>query len=170
MFKLRSALINMLHVAVRLIADKNTVFKKACLITSPPLSSNIRLKQKATFDQIIDTFNESSGGFSEAFHLIAAAVRENDDDCLQWMRWLRHLCYERLEKENFDEPLELFKEFVVLNCRPFKDLMAEFSHVKSEFCRSVVFEDACDELKLVLDKFRKTRKQYMMGMLSLHTT
>lgn len=169
MFKLRSTLVNMLHVAVRVIADKNTVFKKACLITSPPLSSNIRLKQKATFDQIIDTFNESSG-LSETLDLIVTAVQENDEDCLQWMRWLRHLCHETLEKVKFDEPLELFKDFLLLNCMPFKDVMAEFSQVKSEFCTSVVFEDACDELKVLLDRYRKTRKQYMMGMLSLHTT
>lgn len=169
MFKLRSALTNMLHVAVRLIADKNTVLKKACLITSPPLSSNVRLKQKVTFDQIINMFNASSY-LSETLELIVTAVKENDEDCLQWMRWLRHLCHERLEKVNFDEPLELFKEFVLLNYRPFKDVMAEFCQVKSEFCRSVVFEDACDELKVLLHKYRKTRKQYMMGMLSLHTT
>lgn len=170
MFKLRPVLVNILHVSVRLIADRSTVFKKACLITSPPFSSNIRLEQKTTFDRIIDTINKSSS-FSETFDLIATAVQENNEGYLQWMRWLRHLCQERSEEVNFDKPLELFKEFVLLlNYRPLEEVMAEFSEVKSGFCRSVVFEEACDELKVLLEKYRKTRRQYMRGMLSLHRT
>ncbi|KAL0919889.1 hypothetical protein M5K25_012014 [Dendrobium thyrsiflorum] len=169
MFKLRSVLVNMLHVVVRQMADKNTVFRKACLIISPFFSSNIKLKQETTFDHIIEEINKSSS-FSETFDLIATAVQENNEDYLQWMRWLRHLRQERFEKLDFDRPLELFKEFVLLNDMPFKEVMAEFSQVKSDFCRSVVFEDAGDELKVLLEKYRTTREQYMKGMLSLHRT
>ncbi|XP_020582631.1 uncharacterized protein LOC110026146 [Phalaenopsis equestris] len=168
LLKLRRVLVNMLHVAVRLTADKNTVLKKASLITSPPFSSNIRSKQKATFHHIINTINVSSI-FWETFNLIVTAVRENNEDYLQWMRWLRHLCPQNLDFKNsiFDKPLELFKEFVLLNCRPLEEVMDEFSQVKSDFCTFVVFEDACDELSVLLQKYRKTRQQYMKGMLSL---
>ncbi|KAL6315335.1 hypothetical protein AAG906_000436 [Vitis piasezkii] len=43
-----------------------------------------------------------------------------------------------------------------------------FMHIKSKFWCEVVFEDVIDSYGMVLEKYKKTRKQYMNGMLSQH--
>ncbi|KAG0479922.1 hypothetical protein HPP92_010780 [Vanilla planifolia] len=172
----RSMLVNMLHITLRLIADKNVVLKKACMVAALPFSSNtncygehiLLLRQKTTFDYIIETIDNSSS-FSETLLYITTTVHEGNENSLQWMRWLRHLCQEEEEKEAFDKPLELLKEFLLLNSNHIKEVAKEFTEMKSEFCGSVFFEDVCDEYKMLLQKYKKTRKQYMNGMLSLHT-
>lgn len=166
--KLRYALVNMLHVAVRSIADKHSVFQRACLVAALPHSSNFKSNLRSSFDYIIKTINDFSQ-FSEAYARIVTTVLENNEDYLLWMRWLRHLPQEEDWKIDYDNPLELFKDFVLLNRMGIEELSLEFSQVKSEFCESVVFDDACDEFMVLLEKYRKTRKQYMKGMLSLHT-
>ncbi|KAK8966021.1 hypothetical protein KSP40_PGU012385 [Platanthera guangdongensis] len=175
--KLRYVLVNMLHVVVRSIADKHSVLKRACLVAALPHSSNIKLNHNAhslafnlrsSFDYIIKIINDFSQ-FSETFARIVTTVLENNEDYLLWMRWLRHLPQEEDWKIDYDNPLELFKDLVLSNRIGIEELSLEFSQVKSEFCESVVFEDACDEFMVLLEKYRKTRKQYMKGMLSLHT-
>ncbi|KAK8951519.1 hypothetical protein KSP39_PZI003493 [Platanthera zijinensis] len=175
--KLRCVLVNMLHVAVRSIADKHSVLKRACLVAALPHSSNIKLNHNAhslafnlrsSFDYLIKIINDFSQ-FSETFARIVTTVLENNEDYLLWMRWLRHLPQEEDWKIDYNNPLELFKDLVLSNRIGIEELSLEFSQVKSDFCESVVFEDACDEFMVLLEKYRKTRKQYMKGMLSLHT-
>ena len=43
-----------------------------------------------------------------------------------------------------------------------------FMHTKSKFWCEVVFGDVIDSYGMVLEKYKKTRKQYMNGMLSQH--
>ncbi|WOL06478.1 hypothetical protein Cni_G15212 [Canna indica] len=167
-----------LHVAIRLIADGNPIFRKACLVAAKICSSKIveenhaealRLNQKATFLKIIDAINCSSN-FMEAFKKIAV-IQEGNDDSLQWMRWLHHLPQYGDDSEIIDylNPLRMQDELGELCGRANKQIKDEFFQNKSKFCRFVVYEDACEMFHLLLEKYRRTRKQYMNGMLALHS-
>ncbi|XP_072979010.1 uncharacterized protein [Typha angustifolia] len=167
----------LLHVSIKQIADRDPVFRKACLIAGKFLSSdlnmsnhseNLIVSQKSTFRHVIDKINENSN-FSEAFKCVELVVQERDDNSLQWMRWLRHLPLEG-EDDNIDYcNLFIVLEDLVVSYIDFvEDATVEFIWFKSQFCRCVNFEDTCKSFDMVLEKYRKTRNQYMKGMLSLH--
>ncbi|PKA57571.1 hypothetical protein AXF42_Ash018546 [Apostasia shenzhenica] len=160
--RLRLMLVIFLHVAIRLIADKDIAFRKACMIAALPF------RQKATFDLIIERIDTSSS-FTETLTFLVKTVHEKNEGSLQWMRWLRQV-YQEDVKVNFDNPLQIFEEFLLLYSDHKKEATSEFYSIKSKFCKSVVFEDACYDFNVLLEKYRKTRKQYMKGMLSLHST
>ena len=174
--RLRLTLVILLHVSIRQIANSNPIFRKACMIAAFSLACNtegansLLMKQKATFCYILDKINVSSN-FMEAFKIVETAVQERDIDSLQWMRWLQHLPQEGNESEkiNFSYLLGVFEDMVASYNGHSKEAMLEFDCMKFNFCKDVVFEDACAMYILLLENYRRTRRQYMQGMLSLHS-
>lgn len=171
--------INLLHVAIRVVGDNDPTFRKACMVAafSLPFDSNRQAKQslhpldmnqRATFSYIIDKINAGSC-FLEAFKIVEAAVHGRNDDSLQWMRWLRHLPREGAADESIDynNPWKVFENLVLLYNGRTEEAHAAFAHIKSQFCEGVIFEDVCNVFDTLLRKYRRTRKQYMNGMLSL---
>lgn len=176
---LRIMFVLLLHVEIRLISDRDPIFRKACMVAAKLCSSNtdedhhvqaLLASQTATFAYIIDRINASSS-YIEAFRTVETIVQERNDDSLQWMRWLRHLPQRGNvnEKIDFNNLLGVLDDLIVLYNEHNKKATTEFTQFKSKFCRYVVFEDACKSFGLLLGKYRKTRKQYMKGMLSLHS-
>ncbi|KAJ8634551.1 hypothetical protein MRB53_008818 [Persea americana] len=171
--------INLLHVAIRVVGDNDPTFRRACMVAafSLPFDSNCQAKQslhpldmdqRATFSYIIDKINAGSC-FLEAFEIVEAAVHGRNDDSLQWMRWLRHLPREGAADESIDynNPWKVFENLVLLYNGRTEEAHAAFAHIKSQFCEGVIFEDVCNVFDTLLKKYRRTRKQYMNGMLSL---
>ncbi|RRT43033.1 hypothetical protein B296_00056703 [Ensete ventricosum] len=166
----------LLHVAIRLTADCNPIFRKACLVAAKLGSAEVlderhsetlMLSQKATFRNIMDIINASSN-FMEVYKNVAV-VQESNDDSLQWMRWLRHLPQDGADdaKIDFSNLLRMWDKLVEFKGNG--ELKDEFFKTKSKFCRCVVYEDACKMFHMLLEKYRRTRRQYMCGMLSLHS-
>ncbi|XP_010927052.2 uncharacterized protein [Elaeis guineensis] len=174
----RTMLALLLHVAIRLISDHDPIFRKACMVAAKHWSADtdkdfhvqmLLLSQRATFGYIINRIHASSN-YIEAFRIIETVVQERNDDSLQWMRWLQHLPQhgDVDEKLDFNNLLGVLDDLIVLYNEDNKKAMVEFAHFKSKFCRYVIFEDACKSFVILLEKYRKTRKQYMQGMWSLH--
>ncbi|KAL5974077.1 hypothetical protein ACLOJK_030739 [Asimina triloba] len=142
--------VNLLHVAIRLIGDRDPTFRKACMVAAFSLPSNsgteipfhiLDLNQRATFSYVIDRINVSSC-FLEAFRTVEAAVRRKNDGPLQWMRWLRHLPHEDMdENTEFESPLDMFEKLVLLYEGHTEEVAAVFTSAKAQFCADVVFED-----------------------------
>lgn len=168
----RAMFLMLLHMEIRLIATGNPTFRKACMVAAFPLSSDTLLwKHKETFDYIVENINANMK-FMEAFEWSKLVVKERNDDSLQWMKWLRHLPQEGdgKEKMDFNNLLKVFEDFFLFYTDHITEAPADFSYFKIEFCRDVIFEDACTCFKTLLEKYRKTRRQYMNGMLALHST
>ncbi|KAJ6819030.1 uncharacterized protein M6B38_405035 [Iris pallida] len=167
----RSMFVNLLHYAIRMIANGNPMFRKACMVAALPLSSDdsLSLKNRATFSYIIK-YIDANCSFAEAFKSIKTAVQGKSDESLQWMRWLQHLPQEGdREKVDFNNLLGASEELAIFCSDNFEEATSEFSTIKFRFCRDTVFDDACQCFQLLLDKYRKVRRQYMNGMLSLHS-
>ncbi|XP_077238409.1 uncharacterized protein LOC143879752 [Tasmannia lanceolata] len=173
--------INLLHVAIKLIGDRDPTFRKACMVAAFSLPFDAQgkqrmhaldLNQRATFSYIINRINVGSS-FLDAFNTVQATVDEKDDDDLfQWMRWLRNLTLEgdMNEEMDLDNPVKAFKDLVLLYNGRVEEAETDFVQIKFEFCRDVIFEDVCRSYEVLQKKYKKTRKQYMNGMLSLHCT
>ncbi|KAL6651553.1 hypothetical protein ACP70R_010478 [Stipagrostis hirtigluma subsp. patula] len=167
-----------LHVAIRLLSDTDHTFRKACMVAAklPPSGScttthlkAIRSSQRSTFDEIVRKIDQSCCS-KDALRRIELSVKERDDEAFQWMSWLRHLPQEgngndRIDFCNILGALEELLEAFRSNLERF---LADFTDFKSRFCRSVVYEDACESFELLLQMYRTTRNQYMRGMLALH--
>ncbi|XP_026663693.2 uncharacterized protein LOC103715626 [Phoenix dactylifera] len=175
----RTMFVLLLHVAIRLISDHDPIFRKACMVAAKHWSADtdvdhrvqtLLLSQRATFGYIIERIHASSNCI-EAFRIIETVVQERSDDSLQWMRWLQHLPQhgDVDEKLDFNNLVGVLDDLIVLYNEDNKKAMIEFTQFKSKFCRYVIFEDACKSFGILLEKYRKTRKQYMKGMLSLHS-
>lgn len=161
----------LLHVAIKLIADDVSIFRKACLIAAKFVghhADTLRLNQKANFLNIINVIDISSN-FMETFE--KTVVQEANDHFLEWMRWLRHLPQrgDEDEKIDFDDPLRMRRELIELSSKGNGEMKDEFFHTKSRFCRSLVYEEACRMFQQMLEKYRRTRNQYMSGMVAIHT-
>lgn len=176
---LRTMFSLLLHVSIRLISDHDPIFRKACMVAAKHWFADndedhhvqtLMLSQRATFGYIIDRIHASSN-YIEAFRIVETVIQEGNDDSLQWMRWLQHLPQhgDVDEKLDFNNLLGVLDDLIVLYNEDDKKAMTEFTLFKSKFCRYVIFEDACKSFGILLEKYRKTRKQYMKGMLSLHS-
>lgn len=126
------------------------------------------LNQRIIFSQLIDKINTETR-FWEVFRSIELAIQENKDP-LQRIRWLRFLYVEEESMPNHDQnmPFLGMKNLLSLCIQHKGKVEAAFQQLKSRFCGNVIFEDAIVSYKLLFDKYRKVRKQYMNGMVSLH--
>ncbi|OVA13033.1 JmjC domain [Macleaya cordata] len=171
--------INLLHISIQLIGCRDPVFRKACMVISFSLSSDneenqqsdvLDLSQRSTFRYVVNCIGKEAC-FLEAFKSVEAAIQEKNEDLFQRMRWLRHLYHEeKTEGPDWNTPLTGFENLLQLYNGKREDAEAAFTEVKSKFCRDVVFENVCESFKILFQKYKSTRKQYMNGMLSLHCT
>ena len=165
--------VNLLHIAIRLIGDSDPTFRKACLVAAITLPSDSKCwldsNQRTIFSYIIDKICSESG-FLEALRVVEVAIQRNEDP-FQRLRWLHLLNWEAemIEEHGGDFlPSVGFENLSSLFNQHRGKTEVAFMHVKSKFCCEVAFEDVLDSYGLVLQKYKKTRKQYMNGMLSLH--
>ncbi|KAI3929233.1 hypothetical protein MKX01_006469 [Papaver californicum] len=170
--------VNLLHVSLQLIGYQDSVFRKGCMVASfslpqdnkeNQLSENLDLDQRNTFGYIIDCIDKEAN-FFKAFRCVEETVQEKNEELFQRMRWLHHLYHEGEADEGFDwnSPLQGFENLLLLLYENREDAEATFTLVKSNFCKAVVFENICESYEILLLKYKRTRKHYMRGMLSLH--
>nr|CAD1826073.1 unnamed protein product [Ananas comosus var. bracteatus] len=168
----------LLHIAIKLIADHDPVFRKACMIASKLALFDCEREnhaeafitsQKATFLYVIEKINVNCS-FIKAFKCIELVVQDRNDSTLQWMRWLQHLPQDGVEDDeiDFNNLLGVLEDLFALYSNCIKEAIVEFDLFKFRFCRDVVYEEACESFNVLLEKYKKTRNQYMKGMLSLH--
>ncbi|KAM4097871.1 hypothetical protein ACJW30_07G034800 [Castanea mollissima] len=163
--------VNLLHVAIGLIGDSDPTFRKACLVGAMSSDTSYRLdqNQKTIFSYLINKINRESR-FMDALRIIEVAMQKNEDPFqrIRWL-WLLNADGETTGHDwnfSFMEASNLFPL-----CIEHKDEAEDaFIHVKSRFCDEVLFGDVLDRYKLLLDEYRKARKQYMNGMISLQCT
>uniref|UniRef100_A0A5B7C259 Bifunctional lysine-specific demethylase and histidyl-hydroxylase n=1 Tax=Davidia involucrata TaxID=16924 RepID=A0A5B7C259_DAVIN len=164
--------VNLLHVAIKLIGDSDPTFRKACLVSSISLLSDtggwFDLNQRTIFSHLVNRINTESR-FLDALRSVEVAVQKNEDP-LQQIRWLQHLNKEGEIPDVHNWNISsMGTESSFLMFDQHKDKAeAVFVQVKSNFCSEVVFEDVEQSYKILLEKYKKARKQYMSGMLSLH--
>lgn len=162
----------LLHIAISLIGNSDPIFRKACLVaaTSPPSCSEgwLDLNQRKLFCHLIDQVNAKSK-FTEALRNVETATQKNED-LFQRIRWLQNLDLSGRNFERFDWniPFRGTEELFQLSVRYKCELEAAFMQVKSRFCCEISFDDVKQSYRMLLEKYRKVRKQYTNGMISLH--
>ncbi|GFP96906.1 bifunctional lysine-specific demethylase and histidyl-hydroxylase no66 [Phtheirospermum japonicum] len=163
----------LLHIAIELIGPHDLRFRKACLVGAMPLSSETRdwlcENQKTTCGYLISTVI-SECKFSDTFEHLKAALEINVDP-LEHLRWIK--CLEEEEEIDRSESLRIswpdVRDVFDVLSRNMDIAEAAFVQVKSRFCREVEFEDVKRYYQVLLEKYRKVRKQYANGMLALHS-
>ena len=156
--------INLFHIAISLAGNQNPIFHKACLLLSNAHHSTIQIS-KNTFTNVISSVKALTS-FSEAIDKTKLALVEDDSIFFLRLCWLRHLPSGSFD---FDEHLKAFEKLLPLSEDQIVDLESEFAEIKDQFCRSVDFEDSKRGLEVMHRKYKKVRKQYMNGMLSLNS-
>ncbi|KAL0316642.1 UNVERIFIED_CONTAM: Bifunctional lysine-specific demethylase and histidyl-hydroxylase NO66 [Sesamum radiatum] len=163
--------VKLLHIAIKLIGNHDPGFQKACLVGAIHSKDCLFNNQMMIFWDLISRIISDSK-FSDAVEHLEAAIHKNEDP-LEHVRWMKHL---NEEGEEVERSQSLSISSADSRCLP--DLLiphnrdtakAAFVHVKSKFCREVEFQDAEQYYKMLLAKYRKVRKQYSNGMLSLHS-
>lgn len=169
--KLDLVSVNLLHVAIGIISNCDPSFRKACLtaaVSLPPgVYNRLIQNQRNTFFHLIDKIcNESR--FLEVLSSIEVAIQKNEDPFQQirWL-WVPHMENEASSGYNTNKSF-IIEDLLSVCARPKSELEAAFLNVKSRFCSEVVFEDVVTSQRMLLQKYRKTRRQYVNGMISLH--
>ncbi|KAK7329713.1 hypothetical protein VNO77_23888 [Canavalia gladiata] len=169
--KLDLVSVNLLHVAIGIISNFDPSFRKACLTAAifmpPSVYNSLFQSQKNTFFHLIDKIRTESR-FLELLSSLEVAIQKNEDP-FQQIRWLWVLCMEKETSSEYNVNKSSMIEDLLSLCTQHKDkLEAAFLNVKSSFCSEVVFEEVVTNHRMLLQKYRKTRKQYINGMISLH--
>ncbi|XP_057419522.1 uncharacterized protein LOC130713746 [Lotus japonicus] len=167
--KLDLVSVNLLHLAIGIISNSDPSFRKACLtaaVSLPPgVYNRLVQNQRNTFLHVIDKIHTESR-FLEVLSCIEVAIRNNEDPFRQ-IRWLWAMENETSSGHNTNKSFMIEDQLSL--CAQHKDkLEAAFLNVKSRFCSEVVFEDVVTSHRMLLQKYRKTRRQYINGMVSLH--
>ncbi|XP_030475053.1 uncharacterized protein LOC115692368 [Syzygium oleosum] len=166
------ACIRLLHFMIMLLGDADTMFRKACLVNSICFSRDtnqwLYQSQVAILRDLIDKINESSN-FMETLQRLERSIQKEEDP-FRRIRWLES--FNRKEEEANDRykyyVLDVDEHIYGSHPEEKETLEAAFFTVKSEFCKQVLLEDVVPRYRLLLEKYRKVRKQYLNGMLSLH--
>lgn len=163
--------LNILHVAIRLIGSSEPVFRKACLVAAsslPTMTANwLDKNQRATFNLVIDKIYELSS-FTDSLQFLQMAV-EREDDPFHWLRWLEHINGRKVYIQDFCDFTSDGRCNVLSFINQHKyDAEAVFSHIKSNFCNEVLFDEAKESFKTLHALYKEARIGYMNGMLSLH--
>ncbi|KAL3535451.1 hypothetical protein ACH5RR_003912 [Cinchona calisaya] len=164
--------VNLLHVAIKLIGDIDPTFRKACLVGQTSLSTVskgwLTMNQRMIFKYLISRINTESK-FSDSLESLERAVQKHED-FFQQLRWMQHLTREGDESHRSCFSSADTRKILHL-CSQHKDIIgAAFLQVKSKFCIEALFEDVEPNYKMFLERYKKVRKQYTNGMLSLHLT
>eukprot|EP01018_Ginkgo_biloba_P006697 Gb_18189 [translate_table: standard] len=112
-----------------------------------------------------------SCSFADAYRVVQVTISSLDCNSWGWMRWLRHLSSEHTNSPcSLNDAFMLFREMF----QPDKPNVVEyervFFQVKSKFYNEVKFEEAQKHFKRLLKKYRDARKQFINGMLGLHSS
>lgn len=164
--------VNLLHLLIGLFGHFDPTFRKACLVGAVSRPSDTKdwfyLNQKTIFNELIGKISADSN-FLELLSSMEVAIRENTDP-FQQMRWLQFLDWNRETLEGHDRNLPFTGAEIMFPLYAEHKDIAEttFMQVKSKFCSEVSFEDVIERYKMLLGKYKETRKQYMNGMMSLH--
>ncbi|XP_020230222.1 uncharacterized protein LOC109811006 [Cajanus cajan] len=169
--KLDRMSVNLLHVAIGIIGNSDPSFRKACLtaaVSLPPVVYDSLFEgQRNTFFYIIDKVRTESR-FMEVLSSIEIAIQKNEDP-FQQIQWLWILSMETETSGEYNNNKSFMIEDLLSLCAQQKDkLETAFLNVKSRFCGEVVFEEVVTSHRMLLQKYRNTRKQYINGMVSLH--
>ncbi|PON42746.1 hypothetical protein TorRG33x02_335140 [Trema orientale] len=162
----------LLHVAIGLIGDSDPTFRKACLVAGIFSSSNssewLDLNQENIFCHLVDKINTESR-FLEALSNVEAALRKNEDPFqrIRWL-WTSNLVGKPCERHDWNMPFGGIMNLFPLSAQDKCEVEGKFMQMKSRFCSEVLLEDVKQSYKMLLEKYRKVRKQYMNGMISLH--
>ncbi|KAH7544741.1 hypothetical protein FEM48_Zijuj01G0018400 [Ziziphus jujuba var. spinosa] len=163
--------VDLLHVTIGLIADSDHTFRKASLAgaVSWHSYSNNRLEiQKTIFCDLLRKIN-TEPRFSEVVKSVEVAIQKNEDP-FQRIKWLQFLNQkaETVERQDWNMPF-MGPEYFSTLCGQDRDKgEAAFSLVKSRFCCEVKFDDVIGSYRMLLERYKKVRKQYTNGMISLH--
>ncbi|KAL1553874.1 hypothetical protein AAHA92_14495 [Salvia divinorum] len=165
----------LLHIAIKLIGYLDPAFQKACLVDAMPFSSDttrewLQKNQRKTFGYLINRIISESK-FSDAVSHLEATLLKNEDP-LEHLRWMKYFTREAEEIESLSnlcipsaDSRYLFDLLI-----HHKDIAeVAFIQVRSRFCHEVEFRDVELHYRVLLEKYRKVRKQYANGMLSLHS-
>lgn len=138
------------------------------VVSLPPVVYNGLFQgQRNTFFYLIDKIRSESR-FMEVLSSIEVAIQKNEDP-FQQIRWLWVLCMEKETSSESNTNKSFMIEDLLSLCAQHKDkLEAAFLNVKSRFCTEVVFEEVVTSHRMLLQKYRNTRRQYINGMVSLH--
>lgn len=100
---------------------------------------------------------------------VEVAVQKNEDP-FQRFKWLQLLSQkaETVERQDWNMPFMGPENFSALCGQDRDKVEAAFRLVKSRFCCEVKFDDVLESYKMLLERYKKVRKQYMNGMISLH--
>ncbi|CAL0325541.1 unnamed protein product [Lupinus luteus] len=163
--------VSLLHVAIGIIGNSDLCFRKACLSAAaslPPDVYNMLVQsQRNIFIHLIDKIRTESR-FLEVLSNIEMAIHKNENP-FQQNRWLWLLHLEKGTSSGCNTNESSIIEDLLPLCAQHKDkLEAAFLNVKSRFCNEVVFDDVVTSHRMLLQKYRKTRKQYINGMVTLH--
>ncbi|KAL2338706.1 hypothetical protein Fmac_013152 [Flemingia macrophylla] len=169
--KLDLVSVNLLHVAIGIIGTSDPSFRKACLtaaVSLPPVVYDSLFQgQRNTFFYIIDKIRTESS-FMEVLSSIEIAIQKNEDP-FQQIQWLWILSREKETSSEYNTSKSFMIEDLLSLCAQHKDkLEATFLNVKSRFCGEVVFEEVVTSHRMLLQKYRNTRRRYINGMVSLH--
>lgn len=162
--------LSLLHVAIGIISNFDPSFRKACLtavVSLPPVVYNGLFQgQRNTFFYLIDKIRTESR-FMEVLSSIEVAIQKNEDP-FQQIRRLWVLCMEKETSSEYNTNKSFMIEDLLSLCAQHKDKFeAAFLNVKSRFCSEVVFEVVTSN-RMLLQKCRNTRKQYINRMFLLH--
>lgn len=166
--------VNLLHVAIKLIGDIDPIFRKASLVGQISLSTVtagwLTMNQRTIFKKLICEINDESK-FSDCLDYLETSVQKHEDPFLQ-LRWLEHLNGEGEVIESHKSNISSADvRDILYSCSQHKDIIeTAFVQVKTKFCREALFEDIERSYKMLLEIYKKVRKQYTEGMLSLHLT
>lgn len=168
--KLDVVSVNLLHVSIGIISTFDPSFRKACMIAAtlpPDVYNRLIQNQRNTYLLLIDKIRNESR-FSEVLSNIEVAIQKNIDPFEQtrWL-WVLHMEEEADSGYNINKSFNI-EDLLSLCARHRDQLEAAFLNVKARFCSEVVFEDVITSHKMLLQKYKKTRRQYINGMISLH--
>ena len=137
------------------------------VVSLPPVVYNGLFQgQRNTFFYLIDKIRTESR-FMEVLSSIEVAIQKNEDP-FQQIRRLWVLCMEKETSSEYNTNKSFMIEDLLSLCAQHKDKFeAAFLNVKSRFCSEVVFEVVTSN-RMLLQKCRNTRKQYINRMFLLH--
>ncbi|XP_050219040.1 uncharacterized protein LOC126669577 [Mercurialis annua] len=168
---LNAIILYLLDTLIELIGASDPTFRKACLVCALSSSSDRKdwlfSKQKTTFHYLIDKINTESR-FSEVLSIMEMAIEKKD--LRQRMSWIQLLNKQNEATGEHDlyttsvEVEKLLPVFVQQQDR----VKAAFMQMKTKFCAEVLFDDVIGSYIMLFEKYKKARKQYLNGMLSLH--
>lgn len=151
-----------MHIAIKLIGDVEPTFRKACLVgaTSLPSSGWLDMNQQTIFTHLLSIINKKCQFLDTINNIEAAIIHKHEDPFLE-LSWLNRLEGER----SFN-----LSSLISTLAKHRDEAEAAFMEVKSKFCSEVLlkFKDVQHSYIMLIDKYKKVRKQYVNGMLSLH--